>query len=50
MVGILASIFGEKLAFDFVHDSSGIFVFIVAGICLALTGVIIEWIVKKRAG
>jgi exosortase len=50
MVGILASIFGEKLAFDFVHDSSGIFVFIVAGVCLALTGVLIEWIVKKRVG
>ena len=50
MVGMLASTFGEKLAFDFVHDSSGIFVFIVAGIFLALTGVLIEWIVKKRVG
>jgi exosortase len=50
MVGILASIFGEKLAFDFVHDFSGIFVFIVAGVCLALTGVLMEWIIKKRVG
>lgn len=50
MVGILASIFGEKLAFDFVHDFSGIFVFIIAGVCLALTGVLMEWIIKKRVG
>jgi exosortase len=50
MVGILASIFGEKLAFDFVHDFSGIFVFIIAGVCLALTGVFMEWIIKKRVG
>ena len=50
MVGTLASMFGDKLAFDFAHDSSGVFVFIVAGAFLALTGVLIEWIVKKRVG
>ena len=50
MVAMLASFYGEKLAFDFVHDFSGIFVFIVAGVLLAVTGVVIEWIAKKRAG
>jgi len=47
IVGMLAAKFGERIAFNFVHDFSGIFVFIVAGALLALCGVIIEWIVER---
>lgn len=50
VVAMLASFFGQSIAFRFVHDFSGIFVFIVAGALLALTGVLIEWIAKRRLG
>lgn len=46
-VAVVATHLGEKVAFSLVHDTSGIFVFVVAGILLALTGWIIEWISKK---
>jgi exosortase len=41
-IGLMAEIITQKALFNFVHDFSGIFVFIVAGILLALAGRVVE--------
>lgn len=48
LTALVSYYFGEKLAFKFTHDFSGVFVFIIAGAMLVLTGEVVNWIFRKK--
>lgn len=48
VTAVLARYASSKIVFKFIHDFSGIFVFVVAGVFIFIMGVIIEWLFRRK--
>lgn len=48
VTAVLAQYASSKIVFKFIHDFSGIFVFVVAGVFISITGVIIQWLFRRK--